>query len=100
VVADPFARVVVLQVEDNGPGIPAHERELVFQAFYRSPDNTIEGSGLGLAIVREVAQQHDAEIAVDEAQPRAAPAAPGFGPGTLITVRFPAPAALRRAAAS
>mgnify|MGYP001764085607 CR=1 FL=1 len=100
VVADPFGRVVVLQVEDNGPGIAEHERELVFQAFYRSPDNTIEGSGLGLAIVREVAQQHDAEITVDDAQPRAEGAVPGLGPGTLITVRFPVPAGVRRAAAS
>ena len=35
VVADPFGQVVVLQVEDNGPGIAEAERELVFQPFYR-----------------------------------------------------------------
>jgi two-component system sensor histidine kinase TctE len=89
VVADPFGQVVVLQVEDSGPGIAEHERELVFQPFYRSPDMLIEGSGLGLAIVREVAQQHDAEISVDDAMPRALAAQTGSGPGTLITVRFP-----------
>jgi two-component system sensor histidine kinase TctE len=89
VVVDPFGQVVVLQVEDSGPGIPEHERELVFQPFYRSPETTIDGSGLGLAIVREVAQQHGAGIGIADALPRAQAAAQGVGPGTLITVRFP-----------
>jgi two-component system sensor histidine kinase TctE len=89
VVADPFGQVVVLQVEDNGPGIAEAERELVFQPFYRPADTVIEGSGLGLAIVREVAEQHGAEISVADAQPRAVALASGTGPGTLITVRFP-----------
>src|SRR5688572_4426618 len=35
VLADPFGHVLVLQVEDSGPGIPEAERELVFQPFYR-----------------------------------------------------------------
>ncbi|HPW28366.1 MAG TPA: sensor histidine kinase N-terminal domain-containing protein, partial [Rhodoferax sp.] len=35
VLKDPFSKVLVLQVEDSGPGIPASERELVFQPFYR-----------------------------------------------------------------
>ena len=89
VVADPFGQVVVLQVEDNGPGIAEAERELVFQPFYRPADTVVEGSGLGLAIVAEVAQQHGAEISVADAQARAVAAAQGSGPGTLITVRFP-----------
>ena len=38
VVADPFGQVVVLQVEDTGPGIAEAERELVFQPFYRPLD--------------------------------------------------------------
>jgi len=87
VVADPFGQVVVLQVEDTGPGIAQHERERVFQPFYRSPDTLVDGSGLGLAIVREVAQQHGAEISVADAQARVMAA--GTGPGALITVRFP-----------
>jgi two-component system, OmpR family, sensor histidine kinase TctE len=89
VVIDPFGQVVVLQVEDNGPGIAEAERELVFQPFYRPADTVIEGSGLGLAIVREVAEQHGAEISVADAQARSVAAATGTGPGTLITVRFP-----------
>ena len=72
VVVDPFGQVVVLQVEDTGPGIAEHERELVFQPFYRSADTLIDGSGLGLAIVREVARQHGATISVGEARPRSA----------------------------
>jgi two-component system sensor histidine kinase TctE len=83
----------VLQVEDTGPGIAEHERELVFQPFYRSADTMIDGSGLGLAIVREVARQHGATISVSDARPRSAGGGSGsafdMGPGTLITVRFP-----------
>jgi two-component system sensor histidine kinase TctE len=89
VLADPFGQVVVLQVEDNGTGIAEPERELVFQPFYRPADTVVEGSGLGLAIVREVAEQHGAEISVADAQARSVAMANGTGPGTLITVRFP-----------
>ena len=86
VMPDPFGQVVVLQVEDSGPGIPEHERELVFQPFYRALGTNVDGSGLGLAIVREIAQQHRAEVLVEDAQPRATP---GASPGTRFTVRFP-----------
>ena len=84
VIDDPFGQVVVLQVEDSGPGIAASERELVFQPFYRSLGTAVDGSGLGLAIVREIATQHGAEVSIDDA--------PGRGPfpGTLMTVRLPA----------
>lgn len=55
-------RMAYLEVEDTGPGIPAAERSHVFERFYRILGSDVEGSGLGLAIVREIAQQHDAEI--------------------------------------
>lgn len=45
----------VIEVVDNGPGIPVAERERVFDPFYRVPGATGEGSGLGLAIAREAA---------------------------------------------
>jgi two-component system sensor histidine kinase TctE len=48
----------VLEVEDDGPGIPDNERELVFERFYRVLGNEAPGSGLGLAIVREIAELH------------------------------------------
>jgi two-component system sensor histidine kinase TctE len=87
-VDDPFGQVVVLQVEDTGPGIPEAERGLVFQAFYRALGTEVDGSGLGLAIVHEVVQQHRAEITISDARPRGASPA-GSGPGALFTVRFP-----------
>ncbi len=90
VLHDPFGHVAVMQVEDDGPGIPLAERELVFQAFYRSPDNPVEGSGLGLAIVKEVALKHDAEVTIDDARPRpmALPGGGEGGPGARFTVRL------------
>jgi two-component system sensor histidine kinase TctE len=95
VVDDPFGQVVVLQVEDSGPGIAAVEREQVFQPFYRSLGTNVDGSGLGLAIVREIAIRHDAEITLAAANLRYRPglsdqAGAAFGPGALFTVRFPA----------
>jgi two-component system sensor histidine kinase TctE len=51
-----------LEVEDTGPGIPTAERHHVFERFYRILGSHVEGSGLGLAIVREIAQQHEAEV--------------------------------------
>jgi two-component system, OmpR family, sensor histidine kinase TctE len=91
VIADPFGQVMVLQVEDNGPGIPAAERERVFQPFYRALGTQVDGSGLGLAIVREIALRHGAQVTVADAASRPAvgdttAAAPG--PGALFTVRF------------
>jgi signal transduction histidine kinase len=47
-----------LAVSDTGPGLPADERERVFDRFYRGRDSKAPGSGLGLAIVREVARLH------------------------------------------
>jgi two-component system, OmpR family, sensor histidine kinase TctE len=98
VVDDPFGQVVVLQVEDSGPGIPAAERDKVFQPFYRSLGTNVDGSGLGLAIVREISRQHHAEVALEDANLRHRPglvvehAGVAFGPGARFTVRFPAAA--------
>jgi len=52
----------LLQVDDHGPGIPAAERERVFDRFHRREGSSAEGSGLGLAIVRAVAQQHGGQV--------------------------------------
>ncbi len=84
---DPFGQVVVLQVEDTGPGIPAAEREAVFRPFYRALGTAVDGSGLGLAIVREIAQRHGGEVTVADARPRAGAVASS---GSLFTVRLPA----------
>ena len=82
---DAFGQVVVLQVEDTGPGIPPAERELVFRAFYRALGTQVDGSGLGLAIVQEIAERHGATVTLSEANAKAPP----DGPGALFTVRFP-----------
>ncbi len=87
VLPDPFGQVLVLQVEDSGPGIPEAERTLVFQPFYRTLGTGVDGTGLGLAIVQEIGRNHGAEITIDTAHPR--PTQPGQGPGALFTVRFP-----------
>ena len=87
VVPDPFGQVVVLQVEDSGPGIPASERELVFQPFYRALGTTVDGSGLGLAIVAEIARQHGTQVMLDDARaPAQVPS--GEGPGARFTIRL------------
>lgn len=54
----------VLEVEDDGPGIPAAERERVLERFYRAPGTPGTGSGLGLSIVREIAQAHGASLGI------------------------------------
>lgn len=51
-----------LTVSDSGPGIPADERERVFDRFYRRAEATESGSGLGLAIVRTIADHHGASV--------------------------------------
>ncbi|MDP1717524.1 MAG: sensor histidine kinase N-terminal domain-containing protein, partial [Burkholderiales bacterium] len=71
---------ITLTVEDNGPGIPESERERVFERFYRVLGTGVEGCGLGLAIVHEIAQRHNAEVALG---PRAG------GSGTAVKVTFP-----------
>ena len=50
------------EVEDEGPGIAAHERSRVLERFYRVPGTPGMGSGLGLAIVREIAAGHGARM--------------------------------------
>jgi two-component system sensor histidine kinase TctE len=76
-----------LEVEDTGPGIAPAERGRVFERFYRILGNTAEGSGLGLAIVREIAQQHGAEVDIFN-NPRAMQAKL---PGALFRLSIPLP---------
>jgi two-component system sensor histidine kinase TctE len=71
---------VLLEVEDNGPGIPVDERERVFERFYRSGASGSEGSGLGLAIAREICRSHQASIEL---------ASGAGGDGLLVRVRMP-----------
>jgi two-component system sensor histidine kinase TctE len=55
-------QTIVLEIEDNGPGIPLSEREKVFERFYRAPGSVAGGSGLGLSIVRDICLAHRSRI--------------------------------------
>jgi two-component system, OmpR family, sensor histidine kinase TctE len=77
----------IIAVEDNGSGIPASERERVFERFYRVLGTGVEGCGLGLAIVREIAVSHGAEVTL---------AGGANATGTVVKIVFP-PSALNRA---
>lgn len=63
--AETLANMIELEVEDRGDGIPAAERELVFNAFYRggadAPRSTT-GAGLGLAVARAIAEAGHAAL--------------------------------------
>ena len=73
-----------LEVEDNGPGIAAAARDLIFERFFRVLGTDADGSGLGLAIVREIVRRHEANIVVTDANP----AASEGSRGTVIQVCF------------
>jgi len=73
-----------LVVADHGPGIPVHERALVFERFFRSTTaRAMPGSGLGLAIVRQVVLKHGGALRVEDT------VAGGQPPGTSIYVLLP-----------
>ena len=55
--------VVVLAVEDDGPGIPDELHDKVFERFFRGSSDRGGSSGLGLSIVRAVAESHDGTVA-------------------------------------
>ncbi|MGM5009773.1 sensor histidine kinase [Rhizobium sp. 969_B3_N1_2] len=53
-----------ISVADEGPGIPAEHRELVFEPFYRVTPRS-KGAGLGLSLVRQVAANHGGEVGIE-----------------------------------
>ena len=62
--------IVEISVEDNGPGIPADEREAVFRPFHRldqSRNLQTGGSGLGLSIALDVVSGHGGDISLTDA---------------------------------
>lgn len=84
---DLYGEVVVLEVEDNGPGIAPEARERVFQPFYRALGTGAEGSGLGLTIAGQIAERHGSRFELDDAKPRRGP---DSLPGARFTLRLPA----------
>ena len=57
---------VLIAARDSGPGIPAHERDRVFERFARGGAPDAPGSGLGLAIVKRIVERHGGNVALDE----------------------------------
>ncbi|NNL48461.1 MAG: HAMP domain-containing histidine kinase, partial [Acidimicrobiia bacterium] len=72
----------VVTVADDGPGIPADQRDRIFERFARLDDARSQdagGTGLGLAIAREIAERHGGWIVVDE----------GYTTGAKFVLRLP-----------
>lgn len=67
---------VLLHVADNGPGIPARDRDKVFLPYYSTKGR---GTGLGLAIVQRIVAEHHARLRVDDNKPQ----------GTVFTLEIP-----------
>jgi signal transduction histidine kinase len=77
----PAGRGAALEVADRGPGIPAVERERIFEPFYRIGDEatrTAQGTGLGLHLVHLQARSMEAKVSVEDRP----------GGGTLFRVTF------------
>lgn len=71
---------IVVQVEDDGPGIPPTERERVFERFYRPAGTPSDGCGLGLSIVRALARQQGAKVSLGDT---------AAGSGLRVELRVP-----------
>jgi signal transduction histidine kinase len=69
---------VVVRITDDGPGVPADQRERIFRRFARL-DAGRAGTGLGLAIARRIARQHGGELTCDASET-----------GASFTLRLPA----------
>ncbi|HZL18507.1 MAG TPA: ATP-binding protein [Polyangia bacterium] len=72
--------VAVLEVQDNGPGIPKQYQTAVFDKFYRMPGSGSGGAGLGLYIAKEITLAHGGRLSLSS-QP---------GHGSLFSVELPA----------
>ncbi|MFS2002248.1 ATP-binding protein [Duganella sp. CT11-25] len=70
-----------LRVSDNGPGVPEASRARLFDRFYRPDGNELWGCGLGMSIVKNVVDEHGAEIELSSN---------AGGIGLVVTVRLPA----------
>lgn len=73
---------IIIEIKDNGPGIPENERERIFERFYRLDDSRARdtgGTGLGLAIAKEAVLMHGGGIEITESEKG----------GSVFTVRLP-----------
>ena len=63
------ADAIILEVADNGTGVPTEHLEHVFQRFWRADEQSTHGSGLGLPLVARIAAQHGGHASAHNAQP-------------------------------
>jgi signal transduction histidine kinase len=75
---DPDARQSMIEVIDNGSGIPDTMMKHMFQLFHSTKGN--RGTGIGLAVARKIVEEHEGSISVQSRQ----------GEGTVFTIRLPA----------
>jgi two-component system sensor histidine kinase TctE len=73
-------RCALLAVEDDGRGVPAEERQLLWERFHRGREAGGTGSGLGLAIVADIARLHGATALLEAGEK---------GRGLRVELRFP-----------
>jgi signal transduction histidine kinase len=68
VVRDSLGQRAVIQVQDRGPGVPANQRERIFEPFYRLPGASERegGVGLGLALVKSISERHGGSVRCEE----------------------------------
>jgi signal transduction histidine kinase len=72
-------RAGMLQVSDQGPGVPAPDRDHIFRRFWRRDRGRVGTAGLGLSIVARIAEMHGAAIRVADRR----------GGGAVFTLEFP-----------
>jgi len=72
---------VVLNISDNGPGVPQELKNRIFERFFRVIGSKATGSGLGLSIVKQIADIHNAHISVKDNESEKN--------GLIIEVKFP-----------
>ena len=86
--ADACENGALLAISDDGPGVPADERDLIFRRFYRSEKSRrTPGNGLGLSIVAAVARMHGANVKLSSNEP-----------GLTVELQFPLSAPTQKAA--
>jgi signal transduction histidine kinase len=68
VVRDSAGQRALIQVQDRGPGVPADQRERIFEPFYRLPGASERegGVGLGLALVKSISERHGGTVRCEE----------------------------------
>jgi PAS domain S-box-containing protein len=71
--------LAVITVSDEGPGIPAEDRDRLVQPYQRGSDANVPGSGLGLAIARALTESHGGQMVLGENDPH----------GLVVTITLP-----------